>query len=120
VFILCYFVFWYFVCLGILGLRVTLRFARFGSRGVTAAASRRLRWLVWSTANTSLPCKQQSKVALHGIVRCLQTDLAQISIRLLFLLLVTVQLIAWKDRPQNDLLYVERDDKQLLTHSLSG
>jgi len=30
-----------------------------------------------------------------------------------------VQFIAWKDRPRNDLLCIERDDKQLLTHSLT-
>jgi len=36
-----------------------------------------------------------------------------------FMLSVPVQLIAWKDHPQNGLLYVERDVKQLLTQSLS-
>jgi len=35
------------------------------------------------------------------------------------MLSVAVQLIAWKDRPRNDLLCVERDVKQLLTHSQS-
>ena len=34
------------------------------------------------------------------------------------MLSVPVQLIAWEDRPRNDVLYVERDIKQLLTHSL--
>jgi len=36
------------------------------------------------------------------------------------MLSLPVQLIAWEDRPQNDLLCVERDVKQvqLLTHSL--
>jgi len=37
-----------------------------------------------------------------------------------FILSVPVQLIAWKDRPRNDLLCVERDIKQLLTHSLTS
>jgi len=32
------------------------------------------------------------------------------------MLSVPVQLIAWEDRPQNDLLCVERGDRQLLTH----
>jgi len=32
-----------------------------------------------------------------------------------FMLSVPVQLIAWKDRPGNDLLCVETDIKQLLT-----
>jgi len=31
-------------------------------------------------------------------------------------LLVLVQLIAWNNRPRNDLLCVERNVKQLLTH----
>jgi len=35
------------------------------------------------------------------------------------MLSVPVQLIAWKDRPGNDLLCVERDVKQLLSHSLT-
>ena len=35
-----------------------------------------------------------------------------------FMLSVPVQLIAWKDRPRNDLLCVERDFKHLLTHSV--
>jgi len=35
------------------------------------------------------------------------------------MLSVPVQLIAWKARPGYDLLYVERDAKQLLTHSLT-
>jgi len=35
-----------------------------------------------------------------------------------FMLSVPVQLIAWKDRPRNDLLYVKRDVKKLLTQSL--
>jgi len=34
------------------------------------------------------------------------------------MLSVPVQLIAWEDRPRNDLLCVERDVKHLLTHSL--
>ena len=34
-----------------------------------------------------------------------------------FMLSVPVQLIAWEDRPRNDLLCVERDVKHLLTHS---
>jgi len=34
------------------------------------------------------------------------------------MLSVPVQLIAWKDRPRNDLLCVERDFKHLLTHSV--
>jgi len=33
---------------------------------------------------------------------------------------VSVQLIAWEDRPRNDLLCVETDVKQLPTHSLCG
>jgi len=33
-----------------------------------------------------------------------------------FTMSVPVQLIAWKDRPRNDLLCVERDVKHLLTH----
>jgi len=39
-----------------------------------------------------------------------------------FMLSVPVQLIAWKDRPRNylGLSYVERDVKQLLTHSLGN
>jgi len=36
-----------------------------------------------------------------------------------FMLSVPVQLIAWKDRPRNDVLCVQRDTKQLLTHSLT-
>ena len=36
-----------------------------------------------------------------------------------FMLSVPVQLIARKDRPRNDQLCVERDIKQLLTHSLT-
>jgi len=38
------------------------------------------------------------------------------------MLSVPVQLIAWKDRPRNDLLCVEMDVKQLLTltHSLTA
>jgi len=35
------------------------------------------------------------------------------------MLSVPVQLIAWEDRPRNDLLCVERDVMQLLTDSLS-
>jgi len=35
------------------------------------------------------------------------------------MLSIPVQLIAWKDRPQNDLLCVERDVKHLLTHLLT-
>jgi len=37
----------------------------------------------------------------------------------IFMLSVRVQLIAWKDRPQSDLLSIERDVKHLLTHSLT-
>jgi len=33
------------------------------------------------------------------------------------MLSVPVQLMAWEDRPQNDLLCVERDIKQLFTYS---
>ena len=36
-----------------------------------------------------------------------------------FMLSVPVQLIAWKDHSQNELLYVERDVKQLLTYLLT-
>jgi len=36
-----------------------------------------------------------------------------------FMLSVPVQLIAWEDHPGNDLLCIERDIKQLLTHSLT-
>jgi len=36
-----------------------------------------------------------------------------------FMLSAPVQLIAWKECPQNDLLCIKRDIKQLLTHSLS-
>jgi len=36
------------------------------------------------------------------------------------MLSVQVQLIAWEARPRNDLLCVERDVKQLHTHSLCG
>jgi len=36
------------------------------------------------------------------------------------MLSVPVQLTAWKDRPRNDLLYVERDVKHLLSHSLTA
>jgi len=35
------------------------------------------------------------------------------------ILSVPMQLTAWEDHPQNDLLCVERDVKQLLTHSLT-
>jgi len=35
-----------------------------------------------------------------------------------FMLSLPVQLIAWEDRPRNDLLCVERDVKQLLTHTI--
>jgi len=35
------------------------------------------------------------------------------------MLSVPLQLIAWKDRPWNDLLCVERDIELLLTHSLT-
>jgi len=35
------------------------------------------------------------------------------------MLSVPVQLMAWEDRPQNDLLCVERDVKHLLTQSLA-
>ena len=37
-----------------------------------------------------------------------------------FMLSVLVQLIAWEGHPRNDLLCVERDVKQLLTHSLTN
>jgi len=36
-----------------------------------------------------------------------------------FMLSVPVQLIVWEDHTRNDLLCVERDVKQLLTHSLT-
>jgi len=35
-----------------------------------------------------------------------------------FMLSVPVQFIACEDRPQNDLLCIERDVKHLITHSL--
>jgi len=44
------------------------------------------------------PCKQQSRVALHGTARCSQIDLVSVSIRLSHFLLVVIPYIS----TQND------------------